>query len=51
MVLPPTLKAVKPVGAVIAHVRSSDTHILLIKAFIVSIRNDLPVPTTPLSNI
>ena len=49
MVTPPTLKAVKPVGAVMAHVMS-----LLCphtKALIISIRNDLPVPPTPLTNI
>ena len=37
-------------GSVIAH-GSSDAHILLIKAFVVSIRNKLPVPATPLRNI
>ena len=37
-------------GSVIAH-GSSDAHILLIKAFIVPIRNNLPVPATPLRNI
>ena len=51
MVTPPTLKAAKPVGAVMAHVMSLDGHSSHSKALIVSIRNDLPVPPTPLTNI
>ena len=39
------------VGAATAHVRLSDGQILATKALIASIRNDLPVPPTPLTNI
>ena len=53
MVIPPTLKAAKPVGAAAAtaNVKSSVGQIPAIQALIASIRNDLPVPPTPLTNI
>ena len=49
MVTPPTLKAASPVGAAIAHSKSSDSHILVTRALIASIRKDFPVPPTPLT--
>ena len=51
MVMPPTLKAAKPVGAATAHVKSSDGHRWRTNNLTVSIRKDLPVPPTPLTNI
>ena len=42
MVTPPTLKAAKPVGDVMAHVMSLDGYSSHTKALIVSITTDLP---------
>ena len=49
--MPPMLKAAKPVGAATAHVKSSVGHNWLTNGFMVSIKNNLPVPPTPLTNI
>ena len=51
IVIPPTLKAAKPVGAATAHVKLSVGHKWPTNDLIVSIRNDLPVPPTQLTNI
>ena len=49
--IPPVLKAAKPVGAATAHVKSSVGHNWLTNDLMVSIRNNLPVLPTPLKNI
>ena len=52
MVIPPTLNAASPVGAVTAHnvVSFRSSQILDTSAQMVLIRNDFPVPPTPLTN-
>ena len=49
----PTLNAAKPVGATIVHDHSPgfDFQRLSTNHFIVSMRNDFPVPPTPLINM
>ena len=53
-VMPPTLCAANPVGALIAHVPyelSESLKIRVTSRFNTSIRNDFPVPPTPLMNM
>ena len=51
MVKPPTLKAAKPVGAATTTFTPPSVHTLPSEHFKASIRNDLPVPPTPLTHM